>query len=171
MYLEVLTIYAWYWQWSIKCSKHQLVSKQHLFQRKYLNTWLFLFVPRCTLRYQPKCFALTGLDPFKGDQLPLQCRTLGSRCPRVPPGRWESWNFFLCDGFSIENVSCTVSCVRAHQRDFQCKAIKAPLRCFGAWKKSEGTGDTNKNFEAIWDVKDVLVFFFRSSQCCLSQGL
>lgn len=122
-------------RWSIKCLKHRLVSKLHLFQRRYLNLWVFLFAPRCTPRYPAKCFAFTGLASFRGGQPPLLCRTLGSRCPRAPPGSWESWNFFLCDGFSVESSWCTVSSARAHQRSFQLQDTKSTF--FMPWSMNE----------------------------------
>lgn len=37
--------------------------------------------------------------------------------------------------------------------------------------KFEGNGDMGMNFEAIWDLKDILLSPFRSSLYCSSYGL
>lgn len=105
--------------------KAQSSIKGALVSEKAFKHLVLSVCSKCTHRYQAKCFALTGLASFRGGELPLQCRTLGSRCPRAPPGRWESWNFFLCDGFSIESAWCTVNCVRAQQRGFQLQSNKS----------------------------------------------
>lgn len=152
-------------KWSSKCLKHRLVSKLQLFQGRYLKIWLFLFAPRCT--QTPGQVLCSHRTCF------LQRRSATS----VVQNSWlmisqgPTWQLGVLELFSlwwVFNGNCLMHCDLSEptREVSNCKTIKAPFACLGARTKFEG--DMNKNFEAIWDIKDGLVFLFRSSLCCSS---
>ena len=82
-------------------------------------------------------------------------------------------NFLHCDGFSMESAWYIVRVVPQPTGlvFFNSSTLKASFGCLGAWMKFEGNGDMDKNFEAIWAIKDVLLSLFRSSLYSSSQEL
>lgn len=54
-----------------KCLKHSLVSKVHLFQRRHLNTWFFLFAPNALTDTRPS--ALLSQDLLPSEEVSYLC--------------------------------------------------------------------------------------------------